>query len=164
MSDWTGIGGFVVGCIGVALSAGSWIWAARASRAAGAAKQSAAEAKQSVESLQDRFDREATESAELQVFRSGGGVVLVNKSNHPMHQVKVGPLDETVTSLDDLVDVGELAAKQSAAADVATKFASWSAADEAIVFWLNDTYHRRVNLFPIRAVDPAVLSTAESPA
>jgi hypothetical protein len=162
MSDWTGIGGFVVGCVGVALSAGSWIWAARASRAAGEARQSAVEAKESVESLQDRFDREATESAELQVFRSGGGVLLVNKSNHPMHQVRVGPADQTVSSLDKLVDVGELPAKQSAAADVVAEFPSWSSADEAIVFWLNGSHHRRVNIFPIRVVDPARLSTLAS--
>lgn len=157
-SDWLGIAGLVVGCIGVAVSAGSWVWAVKATKTAGRAETEARDAKQRVESLSKRFQREAAESAELLVFRIGPGVSVVNKSNHLMRSVGVGPLEGF--RWDDLAEVGDLAALSAGAANVQEKYPRWSDASHALVYWLTEDHHRRVNAFPIVDANPAVLAAA----
>lgn len=157
-SDWLGIAGLVVGGIGVVVSSGSWIWAVRANRAAIRAEVQAREAKEAVESLVDRFKREASEEAELLVYRIGPGVNVINKSNNFMRNVAVGPL--VGFRWDDLVNVGDLPPLSAGAANVEDKYADWGVASQAFVYWLTEDQHRRVNAFPIVDADPAAIAGA----
>lgn len=157
-SDWLGIAGLVVGIVGVVVSGGSWIWAVRANRTAARAETQARGAKDAVESLVDRFEREATQEAELLVYRIGPGVNIINKSNNLMRSVAVGPADGF--RWDDLAEVGDLPALSAGAANVGDKYSDWGAASRAFVYWLTETHHRRVNTFPIVDADPAAIAGA----
>jgi hypothetical protein len=157
-SDWLGIAGLVVGCIGAAVSGGAWIWAVRANRTAGRAETEANRAREAVESLVERFRREASEDAELLVYRIGPGVNVINKSTHLLRSVAVAPL----TGLDwnKLAEVGDLPALSAGAANVEDAYPEWSTATEAFVYWLSDDHHRRGSVFSVTDADPAAIAAA----
>lgn len=157
MSDWTGIGGFVVGVIGVGVSGGSWIWAARANRTASKAVTAAGQAKDAVEALRHQFEREASEAAELLVSRIGSGVTIVNKSEHLLRSVGVGPVDDSL-NLNDLAEVGDIPALSAGTANVSLKYPTWSQASSAYVYWLTENHQRRFNVFSIGDADVAQLA------
>lgn len=157
MWDWTGPAGFFVGVLGVGVSSGAWIWAWRAERRAGDAEEAANEAKAAVESLEERFQREATETPSLVVLRIGSGASVVNKTAHRLRSVLVAPLG-TQVRMDDWPTAGALDAGQSGVVEVAETDPFWLEATKAVVYWVNDDGHRRVNVFPIVEVDSAELN------
>lgn len=159
MSDWTGIGGFVVGVIGVGVSGGSWIWAARANRTASKAVTAAGQAKDAVESLRQQFEREASEAGELLVSRVGPGVTIVNKSERLLRSVGVGPVDDSL-NLNDLAEVGDIPALSAGTTNVSSKYPTWSEASAAYIYWLTEDHHRRFNVFAIGDADVAHLAAA----
>jgi hypothetical protein len=126
------------------------------------AEKSADEVRATVEALADRFAREASEQAELIVLRVGSGVNVVNKSSHALRSVGVAPVGDAF-DWNRLAQVGDFDPLRTGAANVEELYPDWPSSVSVLVYWLNDEYHRRLDVFPVIDASSAELAALRHP-